>query len=97
MSITLFLHKDTFMKYRIVSLLICFGIAGCHAQQEHSFAKQKSNNTLLWQVSGKGLKHPSFLFGTFHLLCKDDIHFSDQLTQALKESNEICKTFNVSV
>ena len=53
------------MKYVIVIMLIGLGIAGCHAQQEHSFAKQKNNNTLLWQVSGKGLKHPSFLFGTF--------------------------------
>ena len=77
------------MKYVIVVLLICFGMAGCHAQQEHSFTVQKNNNTLLWQVSGNGLKHPSFLFGTFHLLCKDDIHFSDPLKEAVKESNEI--------
>jgi uncharacterized protein len=64
-------------------------MAGCHAQQEHTFSKQNNDNTLLWQVSGNGLKHPSFLFGTFHLLCKDDIHFSDQLKEAIKESNEI--------
>src|SRR6185312_14457851 len=54
-----------------------------------SFVKQKNNNTLLWQVSGKGLKHPSFLFGTFHLLCKDDIHFSEQLKEAVKQSDEM--------
>ena len=77
------------MKYVIVVLLICFGMAGCHAQQEHSFTVQKNNNTLLWQVSGNGLKHPSFLFGTFHLLCKDDIHFSDPLKEAVKVSNEV--------
>jgi len=73
------------MKYLIVSLLICFAIAGCHAQQEHSFIKNKNDNTLLWQISGKGLKHPSFLFGTFHLMCADDIHFSDQLKEAIKQ------------
>lgn len=77
------------MKYITIIILFCFGIAGCHAQQDHSFVKQKNNNTLLWQISGKGLKHPSFLFGTFHLLCKDDIHFSEQLKEAVKESNEI--------
>jgi uncharacterized protein len=77
------------MKYVIVVMLICFVMAGCHAQQEHTFSKQNNDNTLLWQVSGNGLKHPSFLFGTFHLLCKDDIHFSDQLKEAIKESNEI--------
>ncbi|HSQ44000.1 MAG TPA: TraB/GumN family protein [Ginsengibacter sp.] len=77
------------MKYVIVAMLICFGIAGCRAQQEHSFSIQKNNNTLLWRVSGNGLKQPSFLFGTFHLLCKDDIHFGAQLKEAVKESNEI--------
>ncbi len=77
------------MKFIIVSFLICFGIAGCNAQKEHDFAKQKNNNTLLWQVSGKGLKHPGFLFGTFHLMCKEDIHFSNQLKEAIKSSDEI--------
>ncbi|HEY5407626.1 MAG TPA: TraB/GumN family protein [Ginsengibacter sp.] len=77
------------MKYFFVILSACFGFAGCKAQQDHAFIKQKNNNTLLWQVSGKGLKHPSFLFGTFHLLCKDDIHFSEQLKEAVKQSDEI--------
>ncbi|KAA9034624.1 TraB/GumN family protein [Ginsengibacter hankyongi] len=77
------------MKFVIVVMLICFGMAGCHAQQEHSFSIQNNNKTLLWQVSGNGLKQPSFLFGTFHLLCKDDIHFGTQLKDAVKESNEI--------
>ncbi len=62
---------------------------GCKAQPDDSFVKQKNNNTLLWQVRGNGLKHPNFLFGTFHLLCREDIHFSDQLKKAIKKSNEI--------
>lgn len=62
---------------------------GCKAQTDHSFVKQKDDNTLLWRVSGNGLKQPSFLFGTFHLLCKEDIHFSDQLKKAVRMSNEI--------
>ncbi len=77
------------MKYVIVCFLVCFGIAGCKAQKEHSFDIQNNNNTLLWKVSGKGLKEPSFIFGTFHLMCKDDIHFSNQLKEALKQSDEI--------
>lgn len=77
------------MKYVIAYTLICFCIGGCHAQQEHAFIKQKNNNTLLWKISGNGLTHPSFLFGTFHLLCADDIHFSNQLKEAIKQSNEV--------
>lgn len=37
---------------------------------------QAQENSLLWKVSGKGLQQPSWLYGTYHLLCKDDIHFS---------------------
>ncbi|MEO8766495.1 MAG: TraB/GumN family protein [Ginsengibacter sp.] len=77
------------MKGSIIGFLVCFWIAGCHAQKEQSFTVQKNNNTLLWQVSGNGLKHSSFLFGTFHLLCKEDIQFGKQLKEAVKASDEI--------
>jgi len=46
-------------------------------------AQSKKDNTLLWQITGNNLQRPSYIFGTFHLLCKEDIHFSDQLKQAL--------------
>lgn len=84
-----FLLKQRFMKCIIAGFVISFTIAGCNAQKEHSFDVQKNNNTLLWQVSGNGLTHSSFLFGTFHLMCKDDIHFSNQLKEAIKVSDEI--------
>ena len=61
----------------------------CKAQGNDSFVKHKDDNTLLWKVSGNGLKKPSFLFGTFHLLCKEDIHFSDQLKKAVKLCDKI--------
>ena len=77
------------MKILGLLTIISFGIAGCRAQTSFTFKKQNNNNTLLWEVRGHGLKSPSFLFGTFHLLCKDDIHFSDQLKAAVKSSNEI--------
>lgn len=28
-------------------------------------------SSLLWEVSGKGIKKPSYLFGTFHIICRD--------------------------
>ncbi|MEO9023247.1 MAG: TraB/GumN family protein [Ginsengibacter sp.] len=77
------------MKYLLFYSLSTILIIGCKAQSEQHFVKQKDSNTLLWEVSGHGLEKPSFLFGTFHLLCKEDIHFSDQLKRAMKSSNEI--------
>ncbi|MEO6904875.1 MAG: TraB/GumN family protein, partial [Ginsengibacter sp.] len=61
----------------------------CKAQSDHSFVKQNNDNSLLWKVSGNGLQKPSFLFGTFHLLCKGDIHFSAQLKKAVNVSDKI--------
>jgi hypothetical protein len=33
-----------------------------------SFAQKPAQNSLLWEISGNGLKKPSYLFGTFHLM-----------------------------
>lgn len=77
------------MKLILLYVLSSVFFVACTAQPETSFVKQKNGNTLLWEVSGNGLKKPSFLFGTFHLLCKDDIHFSDQLKRAMRQCDEI--------
>lgn len=77
------------MKLILFYVLSSILFVACKAQTGTPFLKQKNDNTLLWEVSGNGLKQPSFLFGTFHLLCKDDIHFSDQLKRAMRQSDEI--------
>lgn len=46
-------------------------------------------NTLLWQISGNGLTHPSYLFGTMHILCSDDATLSDSLKLAIKQCGQI--------
>lgn len=43
------------------------------------------NAQLLWKVSGKGLKHPSYLFGTHHLI---PIQFLDSIPGIYKAFNE---------
>lgn len=79
--------KTTIFKF---ALLFCVPLIfnSCKAQKPPLVAN-KDGNTLLWQVSGKNLKSPSYLFGTFHLLCKDDIHFGEQLKTAVSRSKEI--------
>lgn len=62
----------------------------CKAQNNTIHLKTNNNdNTLLWEVSGKELSAPSYLFGTFHLICKDDIPFGEQLKLAVKSVKEI--------
>jgi uncharacterized protein len=50
---------------------------------------QASTNTLLWKVSGKNLKKPTYLFGTIHMICADDIQLSDSLKNAIKSADRV--------
>lgn len=69
------------------SLLFLFS---CKAQQKQlPLLTSTDNNTLLWQISGQGLKQNSYLFGTFHLMCKSDIQFSNQLKTAVGNADKI--------
>jgi len=71
-------------------LLMLFIPSLCTAQAGPVKLKTNADdNTLLWEISGNGLSAPSYLFGTFHMLCKDDIKFSNPLIQALNNSTEI--------
>jgi uncharacterized protein YbaP (TraB family) len=82
--------KEKTMRLILSGFLAFVFLVSCNAQQHGPVTKkQNNNNTLLWQVSGKGLAKPSYLFGTFHLMCKDDIHFSEQLKSAIKNSSEM--------
>ncbi|MBK7885653.1 MAG: TraB/GumN family protein [Chitinophagaceae bacterium] len=72
-----------------LSILISTFLLSCKGQNNPSLKVNKDDNTLLWQVTGNGLKSPSYLYGTFHLMCKNDILISEQLKLALKQSNTI--------
>ncbi|MBD0367824.1 MAG: TraB/GumN family protein [Flavisolibacter sp.] len=61
-------------------LLCCLGI---------TVSGQSATNTLLWRISGKNLTKPSYLFGTIHLLCADDIILSDSLKRAIQKSDKV--------
>lgn len=73
---------------RCLGIFSCLWLMlSCNAQIKNpDLLINKDDNTLLWQISGNGLQKPSYLFGTFHLMCKDDIQFSDQLKTALANS-----------
>ena len=77
------------MKSYIISLSVLFVFISCKAQDQKEWAINKDNNTLFWKVSGKDLKKPSFLYGTFHLLCEEDIHMSDPLMNAISAVDTI--------
>ena len=49
---------------------------------------QKSDQSLLWKISGNGLSKPSYLFGTIHITC--DAALSDKVKKALDQTQQLC-------
>jgi uncharacterized protein YbaP (TraB family) len=50
---------------------------------------QPAGNALLWKISGNGLEKPSYLYGTFHLLCPEQLQLQEILKKALSESDRL--------
>ena len=48
-----------------------------------------AQSSLLYQVSGNDLAQPSYLFGTIHLMCPDDIRISETLKEKLTNSEQL--------
>lgn len=64
-----------------ISLLLIAGIT-----QAQDSPKE---NSLLWEISGKGLTKPSYLFGTIHLICPADFSLSDSLKTAVSKTGQL--------
>lgn len=54
-----------------------------------SYAQNKAPKSLLWEVSGKNISAPSYLYGTFHLICPDDLQVSNVITDKLDASKKL--------
>lgn len=53
-------------------------------------ATAQNNKSLLWSISGKDMKKPSYLFGTIHLICPEDYIWTDAMKRSLAKSDEVC-------
>lgn len=49
---------------------------------------QKTENSLLWKISGNGLAKPSYLYGTIHITC--DATLTNKVKKALDKTDQLC-------
>lgn len=82
-------HPDnrTIMKKK--NLWLSLGFLAFLTAFKSQLIAQKTQNTLLWKVSGKGMAKPSYLFGTMHVLCADDAHLSNGLRDVIHGVDEV--------
>ena len=69
----------------VVFLVFCFSAA---FSQKTKVAPKKYPS-LLWEITGKGLKKPSYLFGTMHVSSKMAFHLSDSFYFGIKNADVV--------
>lgn len=65
-------------KNKLLILIIAVTSISAHAQK-----------TLLWEISGRGLTKPSYLYGTMHMVCGENTKPSEGLKNAIKNSSKV--------
>ncbi|MBI3720271.1 MAG: TraB/GumN family protein [Sphingobacteriales bacterium] len=78
------------MKKIIVLLALLSSVNLVSAQKN----KNKKYPSLLWEITGKGLKKPSYLFGTMHVSSKMAFHLSDSFYHAIKSVDVVALETN---
>ena len=74
---------------KFLNLAIPFFLFNSCMAQPAEIQTNTDNNTLFWEISGNHLSKPSYLFGTFHLMCKEDINFSPGVKTAMTNAKEV--------
>ncbi|GAB3956488.1 TraB/GumN family protein [Spirosoma harenae] len=47
------------------------------------------DKALLYKILGAGLTHPSYLYGTFHIVCPNDLIITDSTKKAINEAQQV--------
>ena len=75
------------IRYAYCLLALCI-VATC------TYGQQNYPKSLLWRISGKGLKHPSYLFGTIHLTDKRLFKLGDSVFNAIEKTEGFAMEVN---
>ncbi|HEY5407315.1 MAG TPA: TraB/GumN family protein [Ginsengibacter sp.] len=82
--------KTNFLFKIFLCLLVFISVGKVFGQKIPS----KKYQSLLWEISGNGLKHPSYLFGTMHVSSKMVFHLADSFYYALKNVDAVALEIN---
>jgi uncharacterized protein YbaP (TraB family) len=70
----------THLRHRLVTLLIL--LVAC-------VTGRAQDTTLLYRLTGPGLTQPSYLYGTFHLLCPNDLQITPATESAIHSTQQM--------
>lgn len=77
--------------FKTLFVLIAFGFSVTSNAQAFN-----NKNSVLWEVSGNGLKKPSYLFGTIHMICGKDFVMWSKATEAFAKTSKLALEINMA-
>lgn len=83
------------MKNLLKYITICISLLFTLNTQAQKNSKPLENS-LLWEISGKGSGKPSYLYGTVHMICAGDFFVADKTKKALEAANELVLEINLA-
>lgn len=65
-----------------VSIFFC-------CKEKSSFDTAANGKSLLWEITGNGLKKPSYFLGTMHLMCAEDAQLSANVNKIIRQVDTV--------
>ena len=82
--------------YRLTSAIVLYFLF-CVFSVHPLLSQTSGPNTVFWEISGNGLLKPSYLFGTIHILPKDEFVAYELADQKLTESEQLILEMEIDV
>ena len=77
------------IRFGSVFLFSLLAMVGCAQKNNDKENNPAVVSSLLWKIEGNGLEKPSYLFGTIHMICKDDAVLSANMKKVISECDEV--------
>lgn len=71
----------------LIFILLWMAIPAIQTESLH--AQNRSAQSLLWKIEGNDLRAPSWLFGTIHAICPDEIVVTETMERAVDTSAQV--------
>jgi hypothetical protein len=82
------MQRKTKLAWKIIPLAIAVMTVSIFSPRP-SLAEKPTEKSLLWEITGPGIKQPSYLFGTIHTICPDRAKLSQPVKIALARTKQL--------
>lgn len=80
----------------LLTITVCWACSFAPASAQKEAPKDaKLEKSLLWKVTGKGIK-PSYVFGTIHMIAADDFFWDKSMQKAFKKTKKLVMEMDMS-